>query len=465
MRILWRVVEGVNVVGYFDAELGVGEAARLLLRGIEARGIPHRVINVPGGTQSRREHPFVEANGGGLYSTNVICLNPPELRSFALDAGPEFFRGRYAIGVWWWEVPQVAPDARGAIGFVDEIWVGSEYVRGIIAAETDRPVHVVPLPMPSPAPTSLERSDLALPEGFLFLFMFDFLSVFERKNPLAAVDAFSRAFAPGEGAVLVVKSVNGDLRPEQLARLRAASDRPDIHIVDRYVTTDEKDAWLAACDCYVSLHRSEGFGLILAEAMALGKPVIATGYSGNLDFMDSKTSYLVPYTLTPIPPGCDPYPEGVPWAEPDVTRAAELMRHVYDNPVDATRRAAKAREALATRRAPAVTGAFVEARVAAAAAAPRGDGRAAAWRALAAARGAIDRVGASLMDAERSQRPLIGSAITGARALVLRTVGARYRLTLIDALHEILLMQQHLTKHLDDLDARLRQLEERDSSQ
>jgi hypothetical protein len=173
--------------------------------------------------------------------------------------------------------------------------------------------------------------------------MFDFHSVIERKNPMAAIEAFRHAFEPGSGASLVIKSINRTSKLDDYDRLRfAARGHPDIHLIDRYVSPSEKDAMLAAADCYVSLHRSEGFGLTPAEAMYLGKPVIATGYSGNLDYMTPDNSYLVDYTLCPIGPGNFPYPADGEWAEPDLDHAARLMREVAGDPAAAEPRGRQA---------------------------------------------------------------------------------------------------------------------------
>src|SRR5262249_52403809 len=158
------------------------------------------------------------------------------------------------------------------------------------------------------------RSDLRLPPGFMFLFVFDLFSIVERKNPFGLITAFTRAFQPGEGPILVIKTINGHLRLNDLERVRAAAaGRPDIAIVDEYYTAQQKNALLGICDCYVSLHRSEGFGLTMAEAMGLEKPVIATGYSGNVDFMTPHNSFLVDYVTGSVPAGCAPYPVGSAW--------------------------------------------------------------------------------------------------------------------------------------------------------
>jgi hypothetical protein len=162
--------------------------------------------------------------------------------------------------------------------------------------------------------------------------MFDYHSVFERKNPLAAIEAFRRAFQPGAGAKLALKCINSADDPTNHARLLAAADEhEDVHIIDGYMSPTENDALIAACDCYISLHRSEGFGLTPAEAMVLGKPVIATGYSGNLDYMSPQNSYLVDYELTPIGPGNAPYPPDGVWAEPSAEHAARFMREVFED--------------------------------------------------------------------------------------------------------------------------------------
>jgi len=335
---------GLNVAGYFLAEAGVGEAARQIVAAIRAAGIPFSTYTYEA-TISRQEHEPVSEDGRPLeYDTNLICVNADQLPSFTWDAGPAFFRGRHSIGVWWWEVAEFPEWLHPAFEIVHEIWVGSRHVADAISAETEQPVLVFPLPVVVPPAPNLSRADLELPDDFLFLFSFDFLSVVERKNPLGLIQAFSEAFKPGEGPVLVVKSINGDKRLTELERLRAAAaERPDVLILDRYLSADEKNALMATADCYVSLHRSEGFGLTLAESMACGKPVIATAYSGNLEFMNDENSYLVPFEMVKIGPGADPYPEDGTWADPDIGRAAELMRRVYESPDEARQRGEQGR--------------------------------------------------------------------------------------------------------------------------
>jgi glycosyltransferase involved in cell wall biosynthesis len=342
---------GLNIVGYFRADLGVGEAARLLTSAVEAAEIPHSTVNY-GATLSRQGQEFSgRGAAAATYDINVLCVNADSTPEFAKSTGPGFFQRRYTVGYWFWELEQFPFTQHAAFDYVDEVWTATRFVASGIRAVGCKPVHTIPLPVPTPKTSPhVTRESLGLPSGFIFLFMFDFFSVIERKNPIGLIAAFERAFRPNEGPTLVLKTINGGMRLNDLEQVRAAARRrPDILIIDGYYSAQEKNSLLGLCDCYVSLHRSEGLGLTMAEAMALEKPVIATGYSGNLDFMTSKNSYLVDYVTGTVPAGCHPYPEGTPWAEPNLDRAAEYMRQVYLSPREAAARAARARCDLLTR--------------------------------------------------------------------------------------------------------------------
>lgn len=358
-----RLRPGVTVAGYLRGESGMGEAGRSVLAAVEAVGLEHATVVVDR-TLSRQDHPHDRSGGPFDLDTAIAVVNADQVPSFQGAVGPGFFDGRTTIGLWAWELEQFPESLWGAASVFDEIWAISSFTANALRGRVDSPVHVYPL---TAAHHETETGPLPVelpPDRFCFLFTFDYLSVFERKNPLAVMEAFSLAFPSGEGPVLVVKSINGDLRRLDRERVRlAAAVRPDIVIIEDYVTKGEREALLVRADAYVSLHRAEGFGLTMAEAMVMGKPVIATGYSGNLDFMTEENSFLVPYSLGEVPPGCDPYPAGTPWAEPDVEAASHLMRQVVADPDLAARRAALGREDIGRTHGPAASAAFVRQRL------------------------------------------------------------------------------------------------------
>src|SRR3954464_12042834 len=342
--------QGVNVVGFFRAEFGQGEAARRLVAGLERadhplRTLPHHPI------PHREEPPFEEREADGVFPTNIVCLNAEHLLTFARGEGRELIAGRYTVGLWFWETNRLPPELRPALGYVDEIWVASPFVADAISAETSKPVLTFPLPVVAPPPSSLTRADLGLADdAYVFAFVFDFFSTIERKNPLGLIEAFTRAFPEPGRPLLYLKTINGERSRDELARVRAAAaGRPDVRIEDGYVAGDRLAAMTQHCDCYVSLHRSEGFGLTIAEAMALGKPVIATAYSGNLAFMDEESSFLVPYSLTALRQAVGPHPAGTVWADPDLDEAARLMRSAFDDPEAARERGLRGHEAIRER--------------------------------------------------------------------------------------------------------------------
>jgi glycosyltransferase involved in cell wall biosynthesis len=364
LRIADSPKPGVNLVGFLEAESGLGEFARRLAGALDAGDIPFAAIPYRR-TLGRQDFPLeIPLAEEAPFDVNLISLSADHLTRFAAEVDSAFFSRRYSIGVWFWETNVFSSGNRVAARFLDELWVGSEYVRDAVAPDVDIPVHVVPVPVERPRGPLLSRTELGVPDVFTFLFVFDFWSG-PRKNPTAVVDAFTRAFRPGEGPMLILKSVHGrDWKPRQLEQLlTTAAGRMDVVVRDGYLSAGERDSLLASCDCYISLHRSEGLGLTMAEAMALGKPVIATGYSGNLDFMNEQNSYLVPFELIDVPSDWWAFTPGAVWAEPDVDAAARLMRKVWELPDEAQAVGLRGREQLLRRFAPERTAAFVERRL------------------------------------------------------------------------------------------------------
>ena len=399
----------VNVAGFLRTELGIGEAARLLIAALEESEIPINTFAYEG-SDNRHGHDFEARQTTQPADINIVCINPDQLPAFTAKMGPEFFAGKYTIGVWFWEVDEVPPSFDTAFNYVDEVWVASEFVRQAFLNISPKPVFKFHLPIVQPVTNpALTRADLGLPAAFTFLFSFDFLSVLERKNPLGVIEAFTQAFAPGEGPVLILKSINGDQRVREMEKLKfAARGRTDIQIMDGYLSAAEKNSMAAECDCYVSLHRSEGFGLTMAEAMALEKPVIATAFSGNLEFMTPQNSYLCSYAEREVGPDCEPYPPTAHWAEPDVLEASSLMRVVYENRDASTARGRVAAQEIAEFHSPKVAARTVADRIATI---RRRRTRAASARSLDALEDRIEAL-------ERFQQRLLKSASQGGPAAI-----------------------------------------------
>jgi glycosyltransferase involved in cell wall biosynthesis len=360
----------VRLTGYLGHTLGLGAAARGYVQALGTAGVPVSTVTVPlhhlalpvALEESYGRHGFEDVVQDGGHGFEIVAVNADELPSFVERLGEDYFEGP-RIGIWGWETNSIPQRWQRAFALVQEVWVYSRFMAENIGAVA--PVPVIALPPPVQRPTEpVEPLRLGVPEGFLFLFVFDYLSTVQRKNPVGLIEAFKRAFAPGEGPRLLIKTINGPLRPlSEEEVLWAADGREDIHVIDRSLSGAELNGLMAASDCYVSLHRAEGFGLTLAEAMAIGKPTIATGYSGNVDFMDEQNSYLVDYEIGRVGPECEIYPPEGEWANPSVEHAAELMRSVYSDRAEAALRGAQAALDIERKLSPEATGAAMRERL------------------------------------------------------------------------------------------------------
>jgi glycosyltransferase involved in cell wall biosynthesis len=338
---------GVNVIGYLRSESGLGAAARGYIRALRSAGAPTSLIDTGHLTANRTEDPTItEIDDEWRHDVNLVVINADEHFHVASELGEDNFRGRYNIGVWAWELPSFPKEWHNRFPWYDEIWVGTSFIAGALAKVSPIPVVIVPPVMWLDVRGSRRRGRSRLKarhDEFVFTFIFDFHSFAERKNPLATVEAFTRAFTPEDNARLVIKCVNGHVAEAQLASLQARAQGHRIDIFSGYWSVQEVRDLMAAADAYVSLHRAEGTGLTLSDAMSHGKPVIATGWSGNTDFMNVANSYPVDYRLVELERDVGPYLAGEHWAEPSVEHAAELMRHVFDHPDDVARRGKRAR--------------------------------------------------------------------------------------------------------------------------
>ncbi len=360
----------VRLTGYLGNTLGLGAAARGYATALGAAGVPVSTVTVPLHhlalpAELAAEYGrtgFEDLVHDGVHGFEIVAVNADELPDFVERFGADYFEGP-RIGIWGWETNTIPARWQRAFALIDEIWVYSRFMAENIGAVA--PVPVVALPPPVERPSEpVEPLRLGVPPGFLFMFVFDYLSTVQRKNPVGLIEAFKLAFAPDEGPQLLIKTINAPLRPlAEEEVLWAAHGRPDIHVVDRSLSGRELAGLMAACDCYVSLHRSEGFGLTMAEAMAIGKPVIGTGYSGNIDFMNDENSYLVDYAIGRVGPECEIYPPDGEWADPSIEHAAELMRRVFDDPAEAMARGRRAGADIAGLLSPAAAGARMRERL------------------------------------------------------------------------------------------------------
>lgn len=327
--------EGVNIVGYARGQLGLGEQLRTMAEALDTTEEKFAVVNVSAGGQhtdgDNRVDSWIERPAD--YDTNIIHINADVLPLHALRLGERFFDGRYNVGFWAWELSNCPPAFDTAIDLVDEIWTNSEFAADAIRQRTNKPV--LPMAMPVELPTvdpRYTKATFGLPSDvFLFLFSFDAASYLDRKNPLGVIEAFRLAFPQGTEPVrLLLKTMNTPTgNPGWDKIVRAARSDTRIVVLSRKMDRGELLGLMNSCDAYVSLHRSEGFGFGMAESMLLGKPVVATGYSGSNEFIRPQTACVVDFELIPVPEGAYPFWQGQVWAEPDIVQAASYMERLF----------------------------------------------------------------------------------------------------------------------------------------
>jgi hypothetical protein len=330
-------LSGVNLLGYLDGEFGVAAAGRMLSRMVSASGVPLATTLLRTDAH-RHRHPHLATIEGVPFDVTIFAVNAAELLHLSRTAEMTHYPTRNRVGVWYWEVGRFPDFMLPALDLVDEVWCASDHVHTALTASGATAVLKHPLVIDAPSgPTALLRTDLGLPgDRLLYGFVFDYESVLQRKNPTGLIHAYRRAFGPEDGAALVLKTINSGRRPDAAAAVREAADeRPDIVFLDQHLDAVQMRGLFGLLDCYVSLHRSEGLGLTIATAMATGTPAIATGWSGNLEFMTAQNSTLIPYDLTEVGPGAYPYPPDACWAEPDLDAAAHAMRELFDKPAKA----------------------------------------------------------------------------------------------------------------------------------
>jgi glycosyltransferase involved in cell wall biosynthesis len=337
---------GVNVSGYFQSEKGVGEAARAMVRALDAAGIPYVLNNVTDTGSVNACNGLPQFSDANPYAVNVVQVAIDQVPAFQRSR-PEYFAGRHNVAYWNWELASFPAQWMESFRPFEEVWVPSTFTLSSVAAASPVPVRWLPFALSEPAaqpPFGRERFHLPR-HAFVFLFVFDFHSFLARKNPLAVIDVFRRAFDERSDVLLVLKTAHAKDTPEAFAQVQAACrNRGNIRLIEDVLDRSELEGLMMLCDAYVSLHRAEGYGLTLLEAMALGKPVIATNYSANEDFMNAENSLPVRYSLVEIEQDHGPYRRGCVWAEPDLEHAGELMRCLVEDRDLGQRLGAQARQ-------------------------------------------------------------------------------------------------------------------------
>jgi glycosyltransferase involved in cell wall biosynthesis len=355
---------GVNVSGYLDTESGMGEAARASIRALTAAGVPVALNNVLSKLRAGDVTYRDDFRDDNPHPFNLVHLNADNMPAFSARRGRVYFKDRYTIGYWFWELSIFRDEWVPFAGYVDEVWVATQFVREAVAAKCAIPVRRMRLPVVLPPLPARGRAHFGIPDGpTAFLYVFDVSSQTERKNPLAAIRAFRKAALPREKAILVLKFGNPEYDRAGVRRLHEEAAGLNVVMLDGYLDRPDLAALLNAADCYLSPHRAEGFGLTLLESMALGKPVIATAYSGNMDFMTPENSFPLDFTLVSLTRDYGPYMRGAVWAEPDIDQAADLIRRVAAAPAEAVARGSVARRMVEDLYSAAATGAAMRARL------------------------------------------------------------------------------------------------------
>ena len=355
---------GLNIVGFLTAELGVGESARCMVRAADAAALPSALVPLKLHCKNRLGDqtyaPRLQETNP--HDVNVVHIDPPASRDIDHHHGRGFRAGKYNIAYFAWELPEF-PDAWcESFDYFDEVWCPSDFTAAAIAQKSPVPVLTMPhsIGVPTPRGSRAElRARFGLPaDAFLFLTLFDLNSYAARKNPRAVIDAFRQSALAGLGAALVVKVQNVAGNEADFAALQASvRDLPGTVLLTETLPRADIYALQAACNCFVSLHRSEGFGLAVAECMALGKPVISTDWSATAEFVTRENGCPVRAKLITLASNHGPYAKGGTWAEPDPAHAAEWMRTLFADPALTARLGAAAQETMATRYSPAAIGA------------------------------------------------------------------------------------------------------------
>ncbi len=343
---------GINFYSPLSARSGLGKAGRGYQKALAQLGFPMEAHDVP---SWKRDDPLdnrlfeaaacpAEAQAG--YRINVIHQNADSMPYFIGKYGPGVLKDKYNIGIWVWELPSLRTDWRPYFRGLDEIWTPSEFVRQSVASISPLPVIRIPHIVDELEPLAVhDRDYFRFPaDAFIFLYSFDVSSYMERKNPLTLVDAFKRTFGSRKDVLLVLKYHSMTYNLPAVRQMQEAAAAGNIRLLPGVLSDEQAVSLHNVADALVSPHRAEGFGLNIAESMYFGKAVVATGYSGNMDFMSTDNSYPVDYDLVAIGQAYGPYLPGNIWANPKFDDLCEKMKLAFEDESGRRARGEKARE-------------------------------------------------------------------------------------------------------------------------
>lgn len=326
--------DGVNLIGNIRGDSGLGQSCRLVADILLASGRKMTIKNYYVSSRySMNNHNYDKyIREDNPYNINIFHINAHECTNAFMDMGQKVWDGRYNIAYWLWELEEFPKEWVGCIDLFDEIWTPAEFISNCIRKYTNKPVNTIPYCVTAPIDESFDRKHFNLPEDkFLFLMMFDSESISERKNPKSVIEAFKMAFDKDEQNVGLIIKINEYKQKDvdYIHELLAGYD--NVYIITETLSKVGVNSLIKAADVYVSLHRAEGFGLVMAEAMLVGTPTIATNWSANTEFMNKDVACMVGYELVTLESDIGPYKAGNYWAEPDISQAADYMKKLYED--------------------------------------------------------------------------------------------------------------------------------------
>lgn len=329
-----RYEHGVNLIGNICAESGLGQSCRLVVSALDKTGFPLSIYKYEQlGAEGQGDHSWENRLSKELpYDVNLIHINPHELGLAFIQQDASVWNYRYNIGYWLWELEEFPDEWIPCFQCLDEIWAPSEFICNAIRKKTTLPVRCMPYYVDVHIGTIYDRKHFGIPEDkFLYLMMYDQSSCMERKNPIGVLNAFKMAFEKENENVGLVIKINNPT-PESRKQIRSVLDGyTNVYLIEETLSRDEVNSLTKCVDVVVSLHRAEGFGLVLAEAMLLGTPTVATNWSSNTEFMNENVACMVDYELITIEKDMPPFKAGNRWADANLDQAAEYMKKLYED--------------------------------------------------------------------------------------------------------------------------------------